>query len=377
MFVKFKRVHRRHFLQVIFICVILSGIMVCWDKLSKSDYVREIPYLLNIGPGFRNDSFIISREDALKFSSHHYFINHKDACENKNVLLLLFVKTSPKNFDRRQNIRLTWGNESYIYSELGVSVKVLFALGVHPDLENRELIQNQLYREDQIYHDLIQQSFIDSFYNLTTKLLLQFNWAHSYCNHAHFLMSADDDIFIHMPNLITYLKQVNQEGAQDFWVGRVFSHTWPVRFKSSKYYVSPQLYPWSSYPPYTGGAGYVVSRDVASRIHQTLLTLNATFHIDDVVMGVCGSLIGVAPKEHNFFSGERQTPYHPCVYKQIMTSHGHETNLQELWKQAISTEVQNVDSGFAGKLYCSVIKLLLLCNPFNRNTYPCKASSIL
>lgn len=378
MFVKIVRIHRGHFVQVLSICLILSGIMVCWDKLSKLDYVREIPYhMFDIGPNFRNDSFIISREDALKFSNHHYLINHKDACEKNDVLLLLFVKTSPQNFDRRQNIRLTWGNESYTKSELGVSVKVLFALGVHPNLENRMLIQNQLHREDQMYHDLIQQSFTDSFYNLTTKLLLQFNWAHTYCSHAHFLMSADDDVFIHMPNLITYLKLVKQEGARDFWVGRVFNNTGPVRFTWSKYYVSPELYPWKSYPAYTGGAAYMVSRDVASRVHQTLLTLNATFHIDDVIMGVCGSLIGVAPKEHDFFSGERKSPYHPCIYKQMITSHGHEADLRELWKQATRTEVQNVDSGFTGKLYCSVIKLWLLCNPFSRNTYPCKTSSIL
>ncbi|XP_076149760.1 lactosylceramide 1,3-N-acetyl-beta-D-glucosaminyltransferase B [Alosa pseudoharengus] len=379
MFVKFRRPQRCHFVQVIFIGLMLSGIMLYWDKLNSFsfDYLSVNPYhFLGMGQSFRNSSFTVSRAEARKFSNYHYLINHKNTCESSNVLLLLFVKSFPQNFARRQSIRLTWGNERYIDSELGVSVKVLFALGVHPHLKDRALIQSQLFREDQMYHDLIQQSFIDSFYNLTTKLLLQINWAHTYCSHAHFLMSADDDMLIHMPNLVTYLKQVHQAGTRDFWVGRVFNNTGPVRIKSSKYYVSPHLYPWDSYPAYTGGAGYVVSRDVASRIHKASLTLNATLHIDDVFMGICASVIGVAPKAHNFFSGEKKSPHHPCIYKQMMTSHGHESDLQEVWGQATNPEVQKVDSGFTGKLYCSVIKCALLCNPFIRNTYPCNPSTI-
>lgn len=366
-----RRVHKWHFLHLLSTCLVLSGIMVCWDKLSVIPY-----HYLGLGPSFKINSWTISREEACKFSDHHYLINHKDKCESDNVLLLLFVKSSPQNFARRQGVRLTWGNESYIESELGVSVKVLFVLGVHSQPESRRLIQSQLYQEDQKYHDLIQQSFIDSFHNLTTKLLLQFNWAHTHCSLAQFLMSTDDDMFIHMPNLVHYLQQVNQVGARDFWVGRVFINSGPVRYKSNKYYVSPQLYPWVTYPAYTGGAAYVVSRDVASRIHQASLTLNASIHIDDVFMGICALVIGVTPEAHDFFSGERKSPYHPCIYKQMITSHGHETDLQELWKKATSPEVQNVDSGFTGKLYCSLTKLRLLCSPFNLNTYPCKPSTI-
>ncbi|KAL2097213.1 hypothetical protein ACEWY4_006420 [Coilia grayii] len=372
MFWNFRRVQQLHFMQLLSTCLLLSGIMVCWDKLNNT---MEVSYLY-FGPSFRNDSFVISREEAYKFSNHGYLINHEDKCKSDDVFLLLFVKSTPQNFQRRRGIRSTWGNESYIESELGVSVKVLFALGVHPHSDTRTLVQQQLYREDRKYHDLIQQSFVDSFYNLTVKLLLQFNWMHAHCSQARFVISSDDDMFIHMPNLVRYLKQVSQADAQHFWLGRVFSNSGPVRWKSNKYYVSQELYPWSSYPPYTGGAAYVVSRDVALRIREASLTLNATLHIDDVFMGICASVIGVAPKAHNFFSGERKSPYHPCIYKHMMTSHGHETDLRELWKTATSPDVQTVDSGFLGKLYCSVTKLRLLCNPFNLNTYSCKTSTI-
>lgn len=52
-------------------------------------------------------------------------INHPDKCgdghsENSDeVLLLLFVKSSPENFERCRAIRDTWGNEHFTRSELG------------------------------------------------------------------------------------------------------------------------------------------------------------------------------------------------------------------------------------------------------------------
>lgn len=370
------RIQHLHFMQVLSTCLLLSGVMVYWDTLNNAVTASYFFF----GPSFRNDSFVVSPEEARKFSDHRYLINHADKClKSEDVFLLLFVKSSPKNFQRREGIRATWGNESYIKRELGVSVKVLFVLGVQdPGHDPKMLVQQQLKQEDQRHHDLIQQDFVDSFYNLTVKLLLQFNWMHDHCSQARFVISSDDDMFIHMPNLVRYLQEAGQQadGARELWVGRVFRNSGPVRWKTNKYYVSPEMYPWSSYPPYTGGAAYVLSRDVALRIREATLTLNATLHIDDVFMGICASVIGVTPKAHNFFSGERKTPYHPCVYKRMITSHGHEGDLRELWESATSPEVQTVDSGSLGLLYCSMTRTRLLCNPFNLNTYSCKIANI-
>ncbi|KAI4882832.1 hypothetical protein NFI96_003796 [Prochilodus magdalenae] len=323
---------------------------------------------------FITANLTLRREEARKFSDHRYLINHKGKCSDSDVLLLLFVKSSPENFERRQAIRSTWGNEAYVKETLDVTVKVVFALGLPPHPSQRTKLQQKLFQEDEEYHDLIQQDFLDTFHNLTIKLLLQLGWTHAYCPHARFLMSADDDIFIHLPNLIRYLQDVDRDGRKDFWVGKVHQGAPPIRSKDSKYYVSEEMYPWQLYPDYTPGAGYVLSKDVASRVYQASLTLNASLYIDDVFMGICGNAVGILPQENVFFSGEGRAPYHHCIYNQMMTSHGHVKDLHELWRHATDPEVQKVSSGLFGRLYCTLTKIRLLCKPFASDTYPCKAA---
>lgn len=377
MFMNFRRIRKCQCLQLISMCFVLSVLMVCWERLDHH-VVRHMKsysyrYLVN-SYDFINKSFSVSREEAESFYRYPYLLDHKEKCNGKDVLLLLFVKSSPENVERRQAIRSTWGNESYIQEELGVTVRVVFALGVHPDPLRRPTIQQKLRREDLVYHDLVQQGFMDTFHNLTIKLLLQFRWAHANCAHAGFLMSADDDIFIHMPNLVRYLQGLKAHGVRDFWAGHVHRGAPPIRRKDSKYYMPYEMYQWTSYPDYTAGAGYVVSGDVAAKIYQASLTLNASLYIDDVFMGICAKAMGVSPQEHLYFSGEGKAPYHPCIYEKMITSHGHVADVRHLWKMAIDPKIKQISSGLMGKLYCTAVKVMLLCKPYYVNTYACKAA---
>ncbi|TSS97532.1 Lactosylceramide 1,3-N-acetyl-beta-D-glucosaminyltransferase B [Bagarius yarrelli] len=357
-------------------CFLLSVIKVYWESLDKNLTSRVKSYTSRLLSSleFISTNLTISHEEARKFSDHRYLINHQWKCDNEDVLLLLFVKSSPENYERRQAIRSTWGNEAYIQKNFGVTVRVLFALGMDPQPLNLKKVQHRLFREDEIYQDLIQQDFFDTFHNLTIKLLLQLTWTHTYCNHAHFIMSADDDIFVHMPNLIRYLQGINRANIKDFWIGKVHRGAPPNRNKKSKYYVSYEMYPWSVYPDYTPGAGYVVSKDVASKVYRASLTLNASLYIDDVFMGICANAMGISPQEHAFFSGEGRAPNHACIYNQMMTSHGHVKDFHELWRLATDPEVQRFSTGFFGKLYCTLAKIRLLCTVSFSFTYPCKAA---
>ena len=366
-------------------CLVLSVVMVCWEQMDSNvvSHVKSYSYRYLINRyAFINKSFTIPRKEALSFSNYRYRLNHPDKCYGQDVLLLLFVKTSPENTERRRAIRSTWGNETYIRQALGVNVRVVFALGVPQSKQRHQAsgersrlgLQETLVREDQLHGDLVQQDFVDTFHNLTLKLIMQFSWAHAHCGHARFLMTADDDIFVHMPNLVRYLQDVAKRGVKDFWVGRVHRGAPPIRRKDSKYYVPFEMYQWTSYPDYTAGAGYVVSRDVADKIYQASLTLNASIYIDDVFMGICANAMGVSPQEHVYFSGEGKAPYHLCIYDKMMTSHGHVADIYHLWKAATDPQVKRAASGLMGRLYCTVVKLTLLCKPYYFNTYPCKAA---
>lgn len=377
----FRRIRKCQFVQLATTCLVVSVLMVCWEQLDHHvvSHMRSYSYRYLVNSyDFINSSFALGdggREER------RFLLNHPRRCADADdILLLLFVKSSPENGARRLAVRETWGNESYARAELGEEVRVLFALGVSasPDGAQRRRVQRELEREDQSYADLVQQDFLDTFHNLTTKLLLQFHWGHAYCQHAHFLMSADDDIFVHMPNLVRYLRGLlpphGGGGAKDLWVGHVHRGAPPVRRKKSKYHVPYELYPWPSYPDYTAGAGYVVSAAAAAKIYHASLTLDTSMYIDDVFMGICANAAGVAPREHAYFSGEGKAPYHPCIYELMITSHGHAHDVRRLWREATAARARGVSSGALGRLYCTAVRVMLLCRPYYQNTYPCTAA---
>lgn len=373
MFMNYRRIRKWHFLQLLSMCCVASLLMVCWDHVDRHvvSHMKSYTYrYMTNSFSFINKSLSVSKEEAARFNSFPYLLNQNDVCKDKDVLLLLFVKSSPENFKRRQAIRSTWGNESYISHELGVILKVMFVMGVHTDVSN-SFLRMDLQKEHKNYGDLVQQDFLDTFHNLTIKLLLQFRWMHENCAHARFMMSADDDVFIHMPNLVRYLQDLRRRNVRDHWVGHVHIGAPPIRRKNSKYFMPFDMYQWTTYPDYTAGAGYVISGDVAAKIYQATLSLNASIYIDDVFMGICAMAVGVSPQHHVYFSGEGKAPYHPCIYEKMITSHGHENDNRYLWKVATAPDVQGISSGLKGKLYCTAVKMMLLCKPYFTNTYSC------
>lgn len=395
MFVNFRRIHKCQCVRLLTTGLVLCVLMVCWEELDHHvvSHMRSYTYRYLVNSyDFLNSSLTINshhhhRKDGSNSENgglvnYPYLINHPGKCKGRHgkhwddVLLLLFVKSSPENFERRQAIRDTWGNETFAWSELGVCVRLVFAIGIHADVGRRSRMQSALLQEDQAYGDLIQQNFVDTFHNLTAKLILQFHWSHMYCSQARFLMSADDDIFVHMPNLVKYLQHLlsSQLGAKDLWVGHVHRGAPPIRRKDSKYHVPYDLYPWPSYPDYTAGAGYVVSGDVAAKIYQATLVLNSSIYIDDVFMGLCAKAMGVSPQGHMYFSGEGKAPYHPCIYDHMITSHGHATDVRTVWQAATDPTAYSNSRGFMGNLYCTAVRVMLLCLPYYQNTYSCIAA---
>ncbi|XP_053315208.1 lactosylceramide 1,3-N-acetyl-beta-D-glucosaminyltransferase [Spea bombifrons] len=376
MLISARRLKRCQFLQILTTCFVLS-LMLMWVQ-DDNDFVNHIKsysyrYLIN-SYDFINESLSITHGNSDGTRNYKYLMTNQDKCQNEDVLLLLFVKTSPENRKRRDAIRRTWGNELYIRSQHAANIKVVFALGIDSDPVKSRIVQRELVAENTRYNDLIQQDFLDTFHNLTLKLLLQFGWVNSYCSNAKFVMSADDDIFIHTPNLVSYLKMLDLIGVQDFWIGRVHRGSPPIRHKKSKYYVSYEMYPWASYPDYTAGAAYVVSRDVAAKVYEASQTLSTNLYIDDVFMGICANKVGVVPQYHVFFSGEGKAPYHPCIYSKMITSHGHLDDIDYLWRQATDPKVYSLTSGFLGDMYCKFVKIMLLCRIHYVETYPCSAA---
>lgn len=67
--------------------------------------------------------------------------------------------------------------------------------------------QNQVMDESSKYGDVIQEGFLDTYNNLTLKSVMLLKWVRSHCRHARYIMKTDDDMFVNLPRLISFLEE--------------------------------------------------------------------------------------------------------------------------------------------------------------------------
>lgn len=271
--------------------------------------------------------------------SYKYIINNKDICTDKDVSLLILIKTHPNNLKRRNAIRETWGKMSNwkTYNK-HKNVLVMFLVGMSSSNTLTEKVQ--LLKENEKYADIIQDSFTENFYNLTIKLVSQFKWASQYCSSAEYFMTADDDVFVHTKNLVDYLFNDNLiVSKQGLYVGHMRSGSPPYRDTSVKYSVPHRVYKGLYYPDYCPGAGYVLSMDVVKMMYEHSLNL-PLLYIDDVYAGMLARLAGVQPTYNRKFLGENTVYKDPCYSQKFITSHNYKPEHMKTAFKYINTQTK-------------------------------------
>lgn len=67
-------------------------------------------------------------------------------------------------------------------------------------------MQGYVTEESHLYNDVIQESFYDTYNNLTLKSIMLLKWATTNCGKLTYLMKTDDDMFVNVPTLMKALK---------------------------------------------------------------------------------------------------------------------------------------------------------------------------
>nr|XP_046175791.1 N-acetyllactosaminide beta-1,3-N-acetylglucosaminyltransferase 4-like [Oncorhynchus gorbuscha] len=287
------------------------------------------------------DVFKCSRNDTMNISSsipptHRNFLMYKHCrtfsrllsptpCQN-DLFLLLAVKSTAIQVDRRSALRNTWGKKGYVQ---GKKVKLLFLVGKSSDTIQGYPLQQVLEWESRQFGDILQWDFDDSFFNLTLKEIHFLKWFRLECRWAHYVFKGDDDVFVHTSNLVEYVK--DNKPSEQLYAGNIMSG-YPVRDKQSKYFIPVEMYPNKPYPLYAGGGGYLMS-------NQTVLSLEVAassidlFPIDDVFVGLCLQMMNITLTHHSGFKtfGLKQgvTHFNPCIYRELMVVH--KLNPTEMW----------------------------------------------
>nr|XP_006213717.1 acetylgalactosaminyl-O-glycosyl-glycoprotein beta-1,3-N-acetylglucosaminyltransferase [Vicugna pacos] len=175
------------------------------------------------------------------------------------------------------------------------------------------------------HSDVLQWAFADTFLNLTLKHVHLLNWLAVRCPHARFLLSGDDDVFVHTANVVSFLEA--QPPDSHLFVGQLMSGSVPIRDSWSKYFVPPQLFSGPAYPVYCSGGGFLLSHYTIQALHRAARH-TPLFPIDDAYMGMCLERAGLAPSGHEgirpfgvHMPGARQPSFDPCVYRNLLLVH--------------------------------------------------------
>jgi hypothetical protein len=172
--------------------------------------------------------------------------------------LLVLVPCPPQAADRRAAIRHTWGSvarHAWPHSNRQWRVELFFLLG-RPSANSAGVFNmTGLDKEESVHGDLLMADMLDSYRNLSLKMLAGLHWLTSHCDmqRVSHVLKADADTFVHVDLLLHVLDHV--AGTQPT-VAR--SAIFGQMVCTSSYPWDPRRYPFSSYPPYVSGGMYVL-----------------------------------------------------------------------------------------------------------------------
>ncbi|OCT90422.1 beta-1,3-galactosyltransferase 2 [Xenopus laevis] len=264
---------------------------------------------------------------------YKFLLNPEEKCQKQKPFLVLLVIVESHDANTRLTIRETWGNES---NYRDVAVVTVFLIGV--PLFNVESNQKLLEEEMKTYGDIVQQDFMDTYYNLTLKTLMGMEWISKYCPGVSYVMKIDSDMFLNVEYLVHHLLQPGLPVRQNYITGFIIADTGPIRDKENKWYVPMEVYPNDTYPPYATGAGYVFSADMAKKIYDVAQTIRVV-PMEDAFVGICLYELKIPPTDSppNIFNGYR-IDYDLCQFNKLITVHKYEGDEQrrvwtDFWTQ--------------------------------------------
>ena len=260
------------------------------DKKPKS-VKEEVPswYPCNVSydPGL-NQSFWRTNSPH----NYKYIINNENKCSGKNISVMFMIISAPENEKIRQLARDTWIS---ITSYAGLTISHVFLLGNRPDSPN-----DQIRKENDLYHDIVQEDFIDSYRNLTVKSIMALKWATTYCKNAKLIFKMDDDTLVNTFLLLKLLKEKQFLKSKSILCNSpryVADDLIPVRDlkkkRNNKWILTRDEYPENCFPTYCAGSGYAMNQQIASKLYQAALNTRMLTIEDVYVTGILPALSGV------------------------------------------------------------------------------------
>ncbi|XP_069623216.1 beta-1,3-galactosyltransferase 1-like [Ranitomeya imitator] len=323
------RIYFQKFRTLFFLTLILmSGYLLCYKIKMMNKWIQDSVKLQERQKPVNNLTYPAFQHPlAPPYPFPYKFItNQPDKCKNRKPFLVIMVIVECQDFESRHAIRETWGNES-IY---GMEVVRIFLVGLPKIFPDRT--QNVLEEESVTFGDIVQQDFMDTYYNLTLKSLMGMEWVTKFCPSASYVMKIDSDMFLNVDYLIHNVLYPNLPVRANYFTGDLVTNTGPLRSKAYKWYVPKEIYPNNTYPPYCSGPGYLFSADMAKKIYDVAQEITV-IPMEDAFMGICLHELHIPPSKppRGAFNGFK-LHYDHCKFRKVVTVHHyHGQELRNIW----------------------------------------------
>ena len=262
-------------LKLTVIFLFIFTIFILGKKIHQKNLVRN--------RNFNNIKYNYLNLEPINKYNLNYLINPSEKICGKNngsgVLLISFILNRVENYEIRNAIRNTWTKkEAYKNS------KFIFIIGKPVNETLFGLIKN----ESNLYGDLLQINYLDTYKNLVYKTILSIKWISDYCYNAKYVLKIDDDIVLNSLSLLNYLNGLPP--AQNTFICLVHTNAAVIRDSNSKFYLSKEDYPADNFPDYCDGPAYIMTSDLMLNIF-SLSIYNKLLYIEDVYIGTIAKIL--------------------------------------------------------------------------------------
>lgn len=227
--------------------------------------------------------------------------------------LLVIICSAVQNFEARAAIRSSWAQDQNTLH----NIKIVFLVGqlvnnTHQDELNEEFAHN---------NDIIQESFIDSYANLTVKSVMLLKWFTQVCDNGdrspQYVMKTDDDMYINLAKLYEIVKTNKKP---NLLTGSLICNAIPIKDPYNKWFVPNYMFSERRYPNYLSGTAYLMQKSVVSKLFKASLD-TPVFHLEDIyITGVLARKVGIRPVDNIGFSYTRRK-LNSCLFKQTVSTH--------------------------------------------------------
>lgn len=314
--------------KLVFIGLLAIGAVITVGFLYLADF-RQLFHGSVFGPSIETRAAF--EHNVPRFRPHNI-------CPSKglNNSAILFMISAPENVLRRQVIRSTWGHPEVTRP---LNLGVVFILGEAKDPSVGRLVD----WEAEVYGDIVQTTFMDSYESLSIKTIAGLKWVIEYCHQSNFMIKIDDDVFVNVYALKRFLN--DEKDTESSLLCLVWNNMPVIHRKGTKHPTVMDHYNGTVFPTYCSGSAYIMGVPVAKSLYQSSLSV-PTFWLEDVyVTGILAQHAGITHKQIGYLYSSKSRNISDLTEGKIIFAHLDDEKLipeARTWEKVSAYETNKV-----------------------------------